>query len=137
MGQFPNAAHLASWAGVSPGNNESAGKRKSSRTRHGNRWLRSALVIAARGAVRSANTYLNAQYRRLAARRGDKRAILAIAHTILVTIYNMLRHDTSYQDMGADYFDRRDQQATIRRALQRIERLGYKVTIKMPEPVFS
>lgn len=137
MDQFPSASHLASWAGVCPGNHRSAGKRKSGRTTRGNRWLRAALVVAARSAIRQTGTYLNAQYHRLAARRGDKRAVFAVAHTILVTIYHMLRKGRAYQDLGPDYFDRRTSHATIRRAVQRIERLGYKVTLEVPAPAFS
>ena len=135
--RFPTASHLASWAGVSPGNNMSAGKRKSGRTTRGNRWLRSALVQAARGAVRTSDTYLNALYHRLAARRGDKRAIIAVAHSILIIIYNMLRNKTSYQDMGPDYFDKRDSRAIVRRTIWRLERMGFDVTIAERQPVFS
>ena len=80
---------------------------------------------------------MNAQYHRLAARRGDKRAVMAIAHTILTDIYHMLRNGTPYNDLGPDYFDKRSSDATLRRAVQRIERLGYKVTLEVPEPVFS
>lgn len=137
MSQFPSASHLASWAGVCPGNNRSAGKRKSGRTRRGNRWLRSALTLAARGALRRADTYLNAQYHRLAARRGDKRAVMGVAHSILVTIYNMLQKNIQYEELGPDYFDKRNSKSTILRAVQRIERLGYKVTLEVPQPVFS
>jgi len=130
MERFPTASHLASWAKVCPGNNESAGKRKSGRTGHGNPWLRAALVEAAWGAARTKKSYLAAQYHRLAARRGAKRAILAVAHTMLVTIYHLLRHGSTYQDLGGNYFDQRDRYATIRRAIGRIERLGYKVTLE-------
>jgi len=137
MSQFPTASHLASWAGVCPGNNRSAGKRKSGQTNRGNRWLRSALVLAARSAARRAGTYSNAQYHRLAARRGDKRAVMAVAHSILVSIYHMLQKNTSYAELGADYFDKRSSQATVKRAVQRIEKLGYKVTVEAPEPLFS
>lgn len=137
VSQFPSASHLASWAGVCPGNNRSAGKRRSGRTRRGNRWLRSALVLAARSALRCIGTYLNAQYHRLAARRGDKRAVMAVAHSILVTIYNMLQKNIPYKELGPDHFDKRNSQATIRRAVQRIERLGYKVTLEAPQPLFS
>jgi transposase len=130
MSHFPSAGHLSSWAHICPGNHESAGKRKSGATGHGNRWLRSALVEAARSAARSKGTYLSAQYHRLAARRGDKRAILAVAHTILVTIYHLLRDGTIFHDLGGNYFDQRDQPATLRRAVRRIERLGYKVALQ-------
>ena len=131
MARFPSAGHLASWAKVCPGNNQSAGKRKSSRSGHGNPWLRAALVQAAWAAARTKRSYLAAQYRRLAARRGAKRAILAVAHTILVTIYHLLRHGTTYQDLGVNYFDERRRLATVRRAVRRIERLGYQVTLEV------
>jgi len=130
MSRFPTAAHLTSWARVCPGNNESAGKRKSGSTGHGNSWLRPILVQAAQSASRTKGTYLAAQYHRIAARRGGKRAIMALAHTILVTIYYMLTRGTVYSDLGGNYFDERDRQATIRRAVRRIEGLGYTVTLK-------
>jgi transposase len=130
MDRFPSEDHVSSWAGLCPGNQESAGKRKSGKTRKGNPWLRSGLVEAARSAVNKKGSYLGAQYRRLAARRGDKRAILAVAHTILVTLYHMLKRGTSYQDLGANYFDQRDAQAVLRRSVRRIEALGYKVTLE-------
>jgi len=130
MSRFPTAAHLASWARLCPGNNESAGKRKSGRTGPGNPWLRAALVEAAWAAARTKNTYLSAQYHRLAARRGAKRAIVAVAHSILVIIYNLLQRGTTYQDLGGNYFDERDRQTAVRRAIQRLQRLGYKVTLE-------
>ena len=130
MSRFPTAAHLTSWARVCPGNNESAGKRKSGSTGHGNSWLRPILVQAAQSASRTKGTYLAAQYHRIAARRGRNRAIMAVAHTILVTIYYMLTRGTVYSDLGGNYFDERDRQATIRRAVRRIEGLGYTVTLK-------
>ena len=98
MGRFPTAEHLSSWAKVCPGNNESAGKRKSGRTGQGNPWLSSALTEAARAANRTKNTYLSAQYRRIAPRRGSKRAIQAVAHSIIVAIYHMLKNKTAYHD---------------------------------------
>lgn len=128
--RFPTAAHLASWARVCPGNNESAGKRKSGRTGSGNRWLREALLEAAWAAARSRHTYLSAQYHRLAARRGTKRAIVAVAHTILVIIHHLLEEDTVYRELGGNYFDERQREATVRRSVKRIERLGYTVTLK-------
>lgn len=130
MSRFPSAAHLASWARVCPGNNESAGKRKSSRTGHGNPWLAGALVEAAWAAVRTKGSYLAAQYHRLAARRGAKRAIVAVAHTMLVTIYHMLCRGTSYHDLGSNYFEERDPKTVVRRSVRRLERLGYTVTLQ-------
>jgi transposase len=130
MSHFATAGHLASWAGLCPGNNQSGGKRRTGKTRKGNRWLCSTLVQAARGAARSRGNYLSAQYRRLAGRRGDKRAIVAVAHSILVTIYYMLCKDTTYHDLGALYFDNRDREHVLRRALNRIEALGYKVSLQ-------
>jgi transposase len=134
MARFPSDAHLASWAKLCPGNNESAGKRKSGRTGHGNRWLRSILVQVSWAAAHTKGTYLSALYHRIAARRGAKRAIIAVAHAILSIIYSMLRNNTTYQDMGDNYFDQRDRERVIRRASRRIESLGYIVTI---HPVFS
>jgi transposase len=130
MAQFPTADHLASWAKVCPGNNESGGKRRSGATGKGNPWLRSILVEAAWGAVNTKGSYLKAQYHRLAARRGAKRAILAVAHTILVTIYHMLRRGTTYQELGGNYFDERDRQRILRRSVRSLEGLGYKVTVE-------
>jgi transposase len=130
LGRFPSAEHLASWAGLCPGNDESAGKRRSGKTRKGNPWLRSALVEAAQAAGRSKDTYLAAQFRRLAARRGKKRALIAVAHSILVAIYYLLTRSTVYEDLGGDYFDRRDQQALERRLVGRLEALGNKVILE-------
>ncbi len=130
MNRFPTAGHFASWAGVCPGNNESAGKRKSGTTRKGNSSLRHALIEAARAAARTKNTYLSAQYRRIAARRGANRAAVAVAHTILVMIYHMLQRQLSYYELGATYYDERDKQALVRRTVRRLEKLGYKVNIE-------
>jgi transposase len=109
--RFPTAGQLASWVGLCPGNHQSAGKRYSGRTQHGNVWLRQALIEAAHGAARSKRTYLQAQYYRLAARRGRKRAIVAVAHSLVVIIYQMLKRGTTYQDLGSTYFEQRDRQA--------------------------
>jgi transposase len=130
MSQFPTAAHLASWAKVSPGNNESAGKRQSGRTGRGNPWIKAALTEAAQAAAKTKDKYFAAQYRRLAPRRGRKRAIAAVAHSILVSIYYMLRDNVAYQELGGDYFDARDRVAIVRRAARRIEGLGYKVVLE-------
>jgi transposase len=130
MTRFPSADHLASWAGVAPGNHESAGKRASGKTRKGNRFLRTTLVQAAHAAARTKGTYLSAQYRRLAARREKKRAILAVAHSILVMAYYMIQRQEPYCDAGADFFDRLQPEDTARRLVKRLETLGYHVTLQ-------
>jgi transposase len=130
MTRFPSADHLASWAGVAPGNHESAGKQASGKTRKGNRFLRTTLVQAAHAAARTRGTYLNAQYRRLAARRGKKRAILAVAHSMLVMAYYMIQRREPYHDAGADFFDRLQPEDTARRLVKRPETLGYLVTLQ-------
>ena len=130
MSRFPSAQHLASWAGMCPGNNESAGKRKTGKTRKGSPWLRSTLVEAAWGASHTKDTYLHAQYRRLAARRGRKKAIFALGHSILVSAYHVLTHHVPYADLGGDYFDHRHRTAIETRLVRRLEKLGLKVTIE-------
>lgn len=129
MKRFPTSRHLASWAGMCPGNNESAGKRIGGRTRRANPWLKSALVEAAWASVKTRDTYLSAQYRRIAARRGKKRAIIAVAHSILVIIYHMLRDGTRHSDLGGQYFEERNHQAIVRYTVRRLNRLGYEVTL--------
>jgi transposase len=129
MSRFPTADHLASWAGLCPGNNESAGKRKNGRRRPGNASLCSTLVRAARATTRRSNNYLSALYRRIVRRRGDNRAIIAVAHAIVLVIYNIIAKGTVYHDLGAHYFDQRNQDHIIRRAVQRVEQLGFKVTL--------
>jgi transposase len=129
MGQFPDAAHLSSWAGMCPGHEESAGKRSRSRTTKGNRWLRRALTEAAWAAGRSKGTYLGAQYRRLAARRGKRRALVAVGHSVLVILYHLLKGDVAYQDLGADYFDRLAPERLRRYLVRRLEGLGYEVNL--------
>jgi transposase len=128
LDRFPTAGHLASWAGMCPGHHESAGKRRSGRTRKGSPALRRILVQAAHAAARSKTTYLGAQYRRLAARRGAKRAAVAVGHTILVIAYHLLTRATVYRDLGPTYFDQRDRDRTRRTLVARLEKLGYKVT---------
>ena len=135
MEQFSTAGHLASWAGVCPGNHESAGKCLSGKARKGNPWLRRLLVQAAHAAGRSKNTYLAAQYRRIASRRGAKKAALAIAHSILVIIYHLLRTQSTYRDLGGNYFDERDHQAVQKRLVRRLERMGYQVELQPLAPV--
>jgi transposase len=131
MRRFPRAAHLASWAGLVPGLNESAGKRQGNKLRRGSPWLRAALVEAAHAASRSKATYLSAQYHRLAARRGRKKAIVAVAHSILVIAYHLLRDGTVYEDVGDRYFDQRDRESLQRRYVRRLEDLGCKVTVEL------
>jgi transposase len=130
MNRFPTSKHLASWAKVCPGNNESAGKRKSGRAGPASRWLRSILIEAAHAASHTKRSYLSSMYHRIAARRGKKRAALAVAHAILVTIYHLITRGTSYQDLGANHYDQRTEQNTINRAVRRIENLGYRVTLE-------
>lgn len=130
MSRFPTDAHLASWAKLCPGNNESAGKRKSGRTGKGNPWLKAALTEAAKAAGRAKKGYLAAQYRRLSARRGSKKAAIAVAHSILITIYHMLKDGTEYQDLGENYFDKQHHNRTLMRAVRKIEALGYHVELK-------
>ncbi len=130
LSRFPTHRHLASWAGLCPGNHESAGKQRSGRTRKGSPWLRSALVEAAWAAARAKQTYLSAQYHRLAARRGGKRAALAVAHTILVIAYHMMAREQTYADLGGNYFDERDRRQVERRLIKRLEGLGYTVTLE-------
>ena len=130
MSRFPSAAHLAAWAGVAPGNNESAGKRRSGKTRKGNRALGVALNQAAHGASHTKGTYLSAQYHRLAGRRGKKRAIMAVAHSILVIAYHLIKRQEPYRELGGDYFDQRRPEATAKRLVKRLEQLGYSVSIE-------
>ena len=132
MNRFPDAGHAASWAGLVPGRNESAGRNRNSRTTGGNKYLKSALVQAAHAAGRSKDNYLSAQYRRLASRRGKQRAAVAVAHSILVIVYHMLKRGTVYQDLGGDYFDKQKQEHIERRLVKRLESFGYKVAL---EPV--
>jgi transposase len=127
--QFPDAGHVASWVAICPGNHESAGKRKSGKTRKGNRWLRAALVESAWAAARSKGTYLAALYARLLPRKGEKRALVAVAHSILVAAYQMLTTNQPYCDPGPDYFDRLRPKRSLRRLVERLSQLGYKVEL--------
>ena len=130
MTAFPTAKHLASWAGVCPGNDESAGKRRSGRTRKGSKWLRANLIEAATAASRTKDTYLQAQYQRLRARRGHARATTAVAHSMLVATWHILTTGEVYTDPGGDYFARRDPERTTRRLVAQLERLGHNVTLE-------
>lgn len=131
---FPNEHHLTSWCGICPGNEESAGRRLRSRTRKGNRWLRRALSEAAWGASRVKKSYLSAHFRRIAARRGRKRALVAVGHTLLVILFHVLKHKVEYTDLGPDYFDRLEPERLQRYLVKRLERLGYHVVISPETP---
>jgi len=130
MSRFPNAAHAVSWAGLAPGKNESAGRNHSAKTVKGNRQLKALLVQAAHTVARSNDNYLGAQFRRLAARRGKKRAAVAVARSILVIAYHLLRDGSEYIELGVDYFDQRDHEQVERRLVRRLEQLGHKVTLE-------
>ena len=129
MAQFPDDEAVSKWAGMCPGNHESAGKQKHGRTAKGNKWLRRALVQAAHAAARSKNTYLSARFARLA-RGGKKRAAVAVGHTILVAAYHILKDEVEYQDLGGDYFEKRNEAQTTRRLVKQLERFGYEVELK-------
>jgi transposase len=129
MGRFPTHGHLLSWAGLCPGNNESAGKRLSGRMRKGNRWLKTLLIQCAWAAVRKKGSYLQAQFYRLRARRGAKKAIGAVASSMLTSAYHMIKDGTLYQDLGADHFDRRSQGKHAQKLIARLQSLGYDVQI--------
>jgi len=130
MSRFPSAGHLVSWAGLCPRNDESAGKRRSTRVRKGAPWLKTMLVQAACSAANTKNTYLRAQYHRIRGRRGSKKAYVAVAASILTAAYHMLRDGVAYNDLGSDYFDRRDATKTIKRLIRRLHDLGCEVEVK-------
>jgi hypothetical protein len=130
MGRFPIAGHLASWAGVCPGSNESAGRVKSTRTRPGNAYLKGALGIAAMSAVRSHGTFYAAKYRRISSRRGPTKAGVAIEHAMLIAIWNMLQTGETFYDLGADFYTRRNPERAKRRAIDQLRNLGYTVTLQ-------
>jgi transposase len=132
MSKFPSEAHLASWAGLCPGNNESAGKKKSGKTRNGNPTLKKTLVQCAKCSSHTKSTYLSAQYRRIAARRGRNRATVAVAHTILIIAYHILKNKESFYDLGGDYFDKKRKDALVKQSIKRLEALGLKVTVEDP-----
>jgi transposase len=130
MSRFPSAGHLASWAGMCPGNNASAGKRKSGKTGEGNRWLKGTLMQCAWAASRVKSSYYPQQYRRLAGRRGKKRAAIAVGHSQLVSIYHMLRDGVAYQDLGAGHFDKLGETRKTKQFVKGLERLGYRVILE-------
>jgi transposase len=132
VSSFPSAKHLAAWAGLAPGNNESAGKRRPGPIGHGDTWLRTGLVQAAQAASKMRQCYLAAQYHRIAARRGAKRAIIAVAHSIITIIWHMLTKRQPYRDLGPDYLDNRNKERNVNRLMRRLEKLGFRVSL---EPV--
>jgi transposase len=129
MNRFPTAAHLISWAGLCPRNDESAGKRRSTRMKKGAPWLKTALIQCAWSAVRTKDCYFQAQYHRLRSRRGSKKAIGAVAAALLTTAYHMLKNGTPYQDLGAHYFERNAKAKQVQRLIHHIENLGFDVQI--------
>jgi transposase len=131
MSRFPSAKHLASWAGVCPGNRQSAGKRLSGATTPGNAYLKTVLCDLAANTARQSGTYVHALYHRLARRRGKARARLAVAHSLLVAIYYMLRDHVPYQELGADYFDQLHTQRLQRHYVRRLEELGFSVALNV------
>ena len=130
ISRFPDAAHLASWAGMCPGNNESAGKRKSGKTRKGSKWLRATLTESANAAARTKNSYLAAQYRRLRGRRGHSKAVTAVGHSILTAAWHMLQTGELYRDLGSDYYTRQNPDRLTKRLIRQLEALGHHVTLE-------
>jgi transposase len=129
MRRFPSAQHLASWAGMCPGNHESAGKRLSGKTRKGSQWLWTALVEAAHAASHCKDSYLSAHYHRITLRRGKKRAAVALAHTLLIIVYHLLAQEEEYRELGGTYFNEFDQEKKERQLVRQLEKLGFEVTL--------
>lgn len=129
MNRFPTAGHISSWSGVCPGNNESAGKRRSGKTRKGNKILKSALVECAQSAVQHKTSFFYAQYQRISMRRGKKRALLAVAHTMLIAIYYMIKEDKEYIDLGADFYNKFNKEKKANAYMKKLKELGYDVQI--------
>jgi transposase len=129
MSAFPTAKHLASWAGVCPGNDRSAGKRRSGRTRKGSKWLRATLTEAALAATRTKNSYLAARYQRLRGRRGHSKAVTAVGHSLLTAAWHMLQTGELYRDLGADYYTRQNPDRTTKRLIRQLQALGHDVTL--------
>lgn len=131
MGRFPTAAHLASWAGMCPGDNESAKKRKSGKTRKGNKLLRTTLITCAHSAVNNKTSYFYAQYRRISAHRGSRRAYVAVAHSMLTAIYHILKDGVAYKDLGADYYSQFNRERKINSYLKKLKSLGWEPSVAM------
>ena len=133
MTTFPTAKHLASWAGVCPGNDKSAGKRRSGRQRKGSKWLRATLTEASLAATKTKNSYLAAQYQRLRGRRGHNKAVAAVSHSILTAAWHMLHNGELYRDLGSDYFTRQNPDRLTKRLVRQLEALGHSVTLEPRE----
>lgn len=133
MNRFPTDVHISSWAGLCPGNNESAKKRYSGKTRKGNALLRSTLVVCAHSAVNSKNSYFHAQFKRISAHRGGKRAYVAIAHSILIAIYHILKDGVEFKDLGADYYNQFNKERKINSYLKKLKALGWEQPEAMTE----
>jgi transposase len=133
MNRFASARHLASWAGVCPGHHESAGRTKNTKVRPGNPYLKGALGLAAFGASRTKDTYLQARYKRLTARRGPLRALVAVEHSIITAVWHMLTDHVAYHELGGTYFTQRDPERATRRAINQLNQLGYTVTLNPRE----
>lgn len=129
MSRFPTAGHLASWAGLCPGNNESAGKRKTGRTTKGNCLLRETLITCAHAAILKKDTYFYAQFQRISAHRGKKRAYVAVAHSMLTAIYHMLKDGVVFKDLGADYYNQFNRERKINACLRKLEKPGYRTEV--------
>ncbi len=137
MSRFPTDAHISSWAGLCPGNNQSAGKRKSGKTRKGNAILRSTWVVCAHSAVRNKKSYFYAQFQRISAHRGKKRAYVAVAHSILIAIYHILKDNLPFQDLGADYYNQFNKERKIKAYLKKLKALGCEIPAPMAEQLLS
>lgn len=131
MNRFPSAAHLASWSGLCPGNNESAGKRKSGKTNKGNKYLKSTLIQCAKSAVKNKDSFFHAQYQRLVVRRGANRATVAVAHSMLIAIYNMLKNKVPFKDLGSDYYTKFNTEAKAKYYMKKLQALGVSVPVSL------
>lgn len=133
MSRFPTAGHLSSWAGVCPGNNESAGKRRSGKTRKGNKTLKVILTQCAQAAVKRKDTFFYAQYQRISMRRGKKRAILAVAHSILIAIYYIIKEDKEFVNLGSDFYNKFNKEKKANAYIKKLKELGYDVQLDIAQ----
>ena len=131
MNRFPSAAHISSWAGLCPGNNESAGKRKSGRTNKGNKYLKSTLIQCAKSAQKNKNSFFHAQYQRLVVRRGKNRATVAVAHSMLIAIYHMLKDGVSFKDLGSDYYSKFNTEKKAKYYFKKLTELGVQLPVSV------